>query len=797
MDAVQFKRRGYITLLIGLLAIIAVIIATVVFLYVYRKNHVDYSYDEMLFESAVGGNITKYYTDKSGSYTLAGYEPEEIESCYGSSERKLWYPIEDISDNLKRAFVAAEDRKFYSHRGVDITRTLRAVASYLFHTEKTFGASTITQQVIKNISGDSELTVSRKLSEILRATHIERIYSKDEILEVYLNIVPMGENMVGVGIASEVYFGKEPSALSLAEAATLVGITNAPTKYNPYLHPEDCLNKRNRVLYAMLDFGVISRAEYESATAEPLSISPRAPIDDGINSWFIETVNDDVIADLQSVCGLSEHAARLLVFGGGLKIYTTEDTYIQNTLEEYFENPDNFPTEINAGLNYSIVVLDSKNANLLGIIGQVGKKSANRLLNYATVPRTPGSALKPLAIYAPLIDSGRINWATVFDDVPVSFDSNSNEFPRNYPAIYDGLTTVKDAVRLSKNTVAVNLYNKLGAELIYNKLYNDFSFHTLVRHAYKSDGSSITDLAPSPLALGQLSYGVSLRRLTEGYTVFPSYGSLSRGRSYIAVYDNKGELLIDNSPTEKAVFSPECAKIMNKLLSEVVKGGTAKTVKLKNMVDVAGKTGTSGDDRDRLFIGFTPYYTAGIWCGYEDGNRAVGSHRKNQLTVWDEVMQKIHAYRLEKEERAESFSTDGLLYLPYCKDSGRMLSDVCSLDARGERREWGYFSPGNIPVGTCKTHIAVEYDALTSAIAHRGCSEEIKLVALLDIPWRRFPKEIFVTDAEFVYRKISPDTPLGDGYDMPYFIYTLEDGVFVGRSRNKKQFNSACYLHND
>ena len=798
MDAGVFKRRGYLTLAIALLCIIAVIIAAVVFLFIYRKNNVDYSYDEILFQSAIGGNVTKYYTDGSGRFSIEGYDPVEIESCYGSSLKKIWYPLEDISPYLKFGFIAAEDRKFYSHSGVDILRTFRATVSYLFHTEGSFGASTITQQVIKNISGDSEHTVSRKLKEILRASHIERLYSKDEILELYLNIVPMSENLAGVGIASEVYFGKEPSSLTLEEAATLVGITNAPTKYNPYLHPDECLKKRNSVLYAMLDFGTISQEEYERAKAEPLSLSARPLPEDEINSWFIETVNDEVIADLQSKCGLSSQAARLLLYSGGLRIYTTEDTFIQNTLEEYFENPNNFPEEIVNGLNYSIVVLDSENANLLGIVGQVGKKRANRLLNYATVPRTPGSALKPLALYAPLIDSGEINWATVFDDVPVSFDSNGNEFPKNYPQIYDGLTTVKDAVRVSKNTVAVNLYNKLGAERIYNKLYNDFSFHSLVRHSYKSDGSIVTDLAPSPLALGQLSFGVSLRRLTEGYTVFPSYGSLSRGRSYIAVYDNKGELLIDNLPSAKQVFGEGCAKVMNKLLCEVTSSGTAKSVKLKGMVETAGKTGTSGDDRDRLFIGYTPYYTAGVWCGYEDGISSVGSHRKNHLTVWDEVMRKIHEYRLSKESKVKKFSTDGLLYLPYCKDSGKMLTELCSLDARGERGEYGYFIPGSIPVGNCKTHIAVEYDTLTSAVAHSGCSsEDVRIVALLDIPWRRFPKEIFITDAEFVWRRISSTDPLGDGYDMPYFIYTIEDGVYVGRSRGKKQFNSACYLHND
>ena len=693
-------------------SVILILSLLIVFLvsgiYIYAKRNIDFSLDEKLFCDNKNTSITKLYYDESGGSGV--YIPKELCSILPAENRKIWYSYDEIGDNLKDAFIAVEDRDFFVHKGVNFRRTAFALINYFLHIKPKFGASTITQQTIKNISGDNEQTISRKLSEIIRAVNIEKKHTKEEIFELYLNIVPMSEKISGVGFASEYYFGKTPDSLTNAEAATLVGITNAPTRYNPYRHPDACIEKRNKVLYAMLDFGKISPAEYSDAVSEPLSLVNSDAIGENTNSWFVETVCDDICRDLSEKKRISQSAARLLVLNGGLSVYTTVNPDIQSTLERYFENKSNFSDAVNSGLNYSMVVTDSKNGNLLGIVGGVGKKKGNRIINYALVPRTPGSAIKPLSLYGPIINQKRANWATVFDDSPVLFNEDGNgnyiPYPKNYPDSYDGAITLSDALRVSKNTVAVRIFNMLGADRIFSNLKRDFFFDTLVDEKTMSDGRKITDKAAAPLALGQLSYGVSLRKLTEAYTVFPSDGTLSRGRSYVAVYDGDGKVLLDNPISSKQVFSTKCARIMNKLLERVTESGTAKAITLDEIVDTAGKTGTSGKDKDRLFIGYTPYYTAGIWCGYEKGNESIGYQPKSHLEIWDEIMKELHETRLKHEDNVESFSTVGLEYLPYCKDSGQLYSDKCIEDSDRTKLAYGYFTEDNKPTKLCKHHLS-------------------------------------------------------------------------------------------
>ncbi len=758
-------------------------------------NKIDFTYDEMLFDAKHGSSVTRYFAkDSSGEYVL-------VDVNSGSEGKKIWYEYGEISTDLKNAFLAVEDRGFFEHSGVDYKRTAYAMLNQIFHFKNTFGASTITQQLIKNISGDNEITFERKLKEILRAQNIEKNHTKEEIFELYLNIVPMGENLFGVGTASEEYFGKTPSELRLEEAATLVGITNAPTKYNPHLNYENCLNKRNTVLYSMKECGYITQDEYEEAVSAALSVVKARDKGSDVDSWFIETVRDEVINDLVINKDISYDMAKMLVDSGGLSIYTTMNTDIQGILENYFENENNFPKEIKTGLQYSMVVCDSQDGSLIGIIGAAGKKTGERLLNYATSPHTPGSSLKPIALYAPLIDSGKINWATVFDDTPITFSEKNGvytEYPKNYPRRYEGLINTKNALRLSKNTVAARMYGMLGAENIYHSLTKDFGFDSLVRSAYTDDGQRLTDIAISPLALGQLSYGVSLRKLTEAYTVFPSEGIKHASRSYELIIDKNGNELMRKSGEEKRIFKQSSARIMNQLLTEVVKNGTAKEITLKNIIDTAGKTGTSGDDKDRLFIGYTPSITAGIWCGYSNSDKTVGNLSKTHLKIWDTVMKKITEKTLGYSQSTPEFSTKGLSYLPYCIDSGKIYQEKCDLDPRGQRIEYGYFTGDNKPRGTCDIHKICLYDEVSAAIANDNCpSENLKEIALLDIPWRKFPKEIIITDAEYVYRSLNRDTKFGDSFENPYFMYALPEGEYVGRSNREKQYNSGCYIHDE
>ena len=772
---------------------IACALLTTVAVAIVRKN-VSFSADEMLFEAAKGDTVTHFFANAS---TVAGeYVPVEIEAMTMGGEIKSYYPLDSISSYIKDGFVAVEDKEFYSHDGVNLRRTVMALANHLFKFGKTFGASTITQQVIKNITGDSEQTAMRKLLEIARAVRIEQSHTKDEILELYLNILPLGENVVGVGMGARHYFDKESSDLLPEEAAVLIALANAPSAYNPHNNPERCLQKRNIILSEMREDGVLSDSEYDRAIATPLSVTPKETSGGAVYSWFVETVIDDMSADYSKKHGISPEAARMLLLASGLNVYTTQNVKVQEILDEYFGNMDNFPSECKSGLDFSMVVLDPYNADLLGIVGSVGEKKGNLITNHATAKHTPASALKPIALYAPLLESGEISWSTVLDDVPLEFIDGTRPYPANSPNVYSGLISVKEALTLSKNTVAMRLYKMLGSEQIYANLKENYGVN-LVRSEYNASGQKVTDLAPAPLALGQLSRGVGLRKLTEAYTAFSADGVINEGRSYLKVSDASGNLILEKEAQSKRIYSESTARIMNQMLMNVTDHGTAKSVTLADAVDTAGKTGTSSGNLEKLFVGYTPYLAGGIRCSYNDSKTPIEGVSSAHLAVWDAVMTELHGlYIGEHDETVRSFSTEGLVYVGYCKDSGKLPSDNCILDPRGDRIEYGYFMPQNMPREHCDTHVLVDYDIETGGVAHSGCPvENIIQIALVAVPERRFPVEVTVLDAEYAYRRQGADTLLGDSFDVPYFYYSIPDGEFVGTGERKKQFNHACYLH--
>lgn len=753
--------------------------------YAYRT--LDFERDELLFASAGSDSETHYMVRDSADGTW-----REV-ACDTPSTHRTWVSLAEVPPLLRDGFLAVEDRHFYRHHGFDPGRTLYAAVNRVLSLRPGFGASTVTQQVVKNISGDSEVTLRRKLNEILRACRMEQRHSKDEILELYLNIVPMGENMCGVGTAAEEYFGKSCDQLTAAEAATLIGIANAPGRYHPRRAPEACSRKRDSVLAVLRDQGVISERAYREAQQTPLQVLPTS--DGGtVSSWFVETVRADVLQDLMQQRGMSESAARMLLYRGGLQIYMTEDPAVQETLEKYFAELSHFPPQVADGLEFAMAVTDTRTGALVGIVGAVGDKRGERLLNLATVPHTPGSALKPLALCAPLLDTREVSWSTVFDDVPLSFtereDGSYALYPHNYPDRYDGLLPLGDALRLSKNTVAMRLYERQGAERIFRLLTEQMHL-PLLRY---EPGSGRSDLSPAPLALGQLTYGVSLRSLTAAYSTLAADGVYHRARSYTAVFDSAGQQLLGTEEEGEVVFRPQTARLMTQLLAEVVRDGTAKSLTLKNSVDTAGKTGTSGADRDRLFVGYTPYYTAGIWCGYRQGGQAVGNHTRNHLTVWDEVMGMLHD-RLP-DEGLRSFSTAGLERCCYCRDSGSLYAPACYADVRGDRMGEGWFEVGYAPQQLCEVHRLCRYDAIGGGVACPMCPyEDTEEIALLYLTERAFPVEVSVSDAQYVLRELPPGTPLGDRDELPFFTYAIPPYTYVGRSGTGRQYNASCPLH--
>ena len=672
--------------------IITVLVSTLV---IYANSNIDYELDEKLFRAAKDSNTTTYL-----AYDNSGELVEVFKHSNGGA--KSWVSLASLPDALVRGFVAVEDREFYRHNGINLRRTVGAMANQLLHFSSEFGASTITQQVIKNISGDNDRTVKRKLLELMRALHLEMAHSKEEILELYLNVIPMPENKYGIKEGASSLFGKEPGDLSVAECATLIGITNAPTRYNPRLNYDACLEKRNTVLAVMLDVGVIGEDEYQDAVSSPISLIEDTKDRSGVYSWFVETAREDIITDLCDNYGLSRAASTILL-SSGTRVILTVNTEIQAILEDFFENTENLSPEVENGLEYSMVITDNSSGNLLGIIGRAGKKEGNLLLNLATSKHPPASTLKPLALFAPLIDKGVISWSTLFDDVPKRTAEDGDElllYPHNSPDIYDGRITLYDAVIRSKNTVAVELAEYIGYEEIFRHLEEAYGFDLVDEREY--DGKTVTDKALSPLALGQLTDGVSLRELTQAYTAFSNNGVLCKGRSYYGVFTNNGDVLLENTPSEKRIYKKSTAEIMNMLLSGVCEEGTAKSITLKYTVDTAGKTGTSSRDKDRLFIGYTPYCTAGIWTGYESGEYSVGSQDPSHIKIWDTVMQKV-TNRLSStdSEQLPGFSSSEIKQYMYCKKTGMLANDICELSGDAEL---GYFAVLDKPKAYCELH---------------------------------------------------------------------------------------------
>lgn len=774
------KRRGRVALVL----LLSLFLLTAVGGTLFFCLSVSPEQDEALFRVAGTDTVTRlYYNGEKGEKVkgLSGYTAVEWESerLHGG-EICLRTSISDISPHVQNAFVAIEDHRFYRHHGVDVLRTAKAAVNRLFGSSS-FGGSTITQQLIKNIGGEKEKTVWRKAREIARALSLETRHTKAEILEAYLNIVPLSGGYIGVGAASQAYFGKSPDALSVAEAASLAAITKAPAYYDPYTHPDAHLKRRNLVISRMRELGYITETEAEAATSTPLSLKEKSEKGQKVHSWYTETVVSDVKRDLVAQ-GYTEAAATALLYSGGLKIYTAMDPAAQAAVEAYFEKEDRFAA-YGDGFSAAAVVLSPKSGDLLAIYGGAGRKTADRILNHATdILRPPASALKPLALYAPVIEEGIVTEATVFDDVPQSFSGNT-PWPRNSPDRYDGLVSLPVAVSTSKNTVAVSLYRALGAEHIYAILTGRLGFSTIVRQTTDAEGKRLTDLAEAPLALGQLTYGVSLRALTEGYLPLACEGVKARSRSYYLVTDNTGTPILTGVEERNRVFSSATASVVTHMLRSVVEEGSAEGLRLCATVDTAGKTGTATGGKDRWFVGYTPYYLCGIWCGTE-GEGSIGG--RPHLDAFDGVMLPLHEGKtLRHFEKHPS-----LVERQVCRDSGKMLCEACAHDPRGERG-MTVWVPAAFGMAECDRHVLTYYDKEGDGVVVSPTEAEkasLERVGLLLIPWRDFPVQIKVTDAEYVTRPLG-ETPPAEG-DRAFFDGLLSEGHYAGISHDGRPFNA-------
>lgn len=577
-------------------------------------------------------------------------EWKELATLY-SEEDRIWVDYEDIPINLEHAAVAIEDRHFYTHKGVDWFRTVGAFANMFVGMRNNFGGSTITQQLIKNVTEYDDVTVQRKLLEIFRALDFEKIYTKEEIITWYLNEIYLGERCYGVGTASKMYFGKDVSELDLAECASLIGITNNPSLYDPYI--SDASRERNKeraqtILWEMYDQGYIEYDEYISAKEETENLNFQRSTESDrptvINTYYVDEIIRDVTKDLMEEKGVSEDIATHLLYNGGYKIYACIDQDIQDIVDYMYENPSNMPSAYRSSsqsLQSAIVIIDPNTGDIVAMSGGVGEKTLSLSLNRATQSlRPPGSSLKPLSVYAPALDLGVVTPSTTVDDSPDITLSGTSWYPRNSGG-YSGIITIRTALQYSKNTVAAQLLDKIGRQNSWDYLTDRFLLTTLVKDEVQSDGSVVTDYAYSPLSLGQLSYGATVREMAQAYTAFVNDGVVSHARTYSRIEDDNGDIVLVNPIQQTVAIKANTAYMMCDMLQNAVENGTGTEAYFSSTA-VGGKTGTTSDDKDRYFVGFTMYYVAAVWTGYDTPEKMYFSGNP-AAQIFRSIMRDIHA----------------------------------------------------------------------------------------------------------------------------------------------------------
>ena len=742
------------------------------------------SADELLPTLGAQARSPQFYIYNFSDRTNRTGERENITPDVWTGKQETYVPYEETPEAMINAVVAIEDKRFFEHRGVDWKRTLAATANYLLQGGGHFGGSTITQQLVKNLTGENSPTWQRKIQEILWARDLERRLDKTQILELYLNVVHFSDQCDGIAAAAEHYFSKSVSELSVEECAAIIAITNNPSYYNPIRHPENNRTRRDLILEQMHAQGYLEDNELSISLSADTILNVRQNTNqDNSNSWYADMVVEDVIADLVEKYGMSRSAASHLFHTGGLHIDMAMDKDIQKIVEEYYRISVQLPQNKKGERAQSaIILIDSKTGDILGVAGAVGEKKGNRVQNFATqTKRAPGSTIKPLTVYAPALEEGIINWASVYDDVPIRFDvSGRSMWPKNANNVYRGLTNISYAVAHSTNTVALRVLEDLGLSRAYT--YGKDRFHLSLVST-----PTANDCDWAALGLGQLNYGVTLRELTTAYTALADGGVYHPYRSYYRVTDSDGKILLSRADEAERVLSTETAAIMTKLLEGVIEYGTSSAVTLQNLCACAGKTGTTQNDHDRWFVGYTPSLVCGVWCGYEYPQPLEG--RNLCTNIWNTIMRQIV---IEKGEKRDFDVPNTVVKATYCRDSGELLSDACQKDPRGKRVQEGWFTANTLPRTFCSCHILCRV-CKSGGVCHEYCPEdEREEVGLIQVE-RHFPKQVRVSDAEYVWcgdpEKISPNTNASEAY----FAADLPD--YCGISGNKEQYNHSCTVH--
>ena len=636
-------------------------------------------------------------------------------------------PITDAPEFLKDAIISIEDERFKSHPGIDIQGIINAGIGFmksLFtgNSSQVRGGSTITQQVVKNITGNTKRSLQRKVQEWYAAVQLEKKLEKWQILDMYMNYSYWGNSCYGVQSASKKYFGKPVQELSLAQCALLAGITNNPGTYNPFTEKGRTNAKKRQeiILKKMLELGKINQSQYDQAVAEDLKYASKDQSQKvaSVQSYFVDQVIADVKKAITEEKNVSSIVASNMIYGGGLKIYTTMDPDIQKIMDGVFTDDTYFPLVNDTARRQlehpqaAMAIIDVQNGQVRALYGGYGKKEASNTLNRASsslMQRQPGSSIKPLAVYAPAIDLKIVTPATIIDDVPsymLTGKDSEREYPRNYEGTHDGLTTIRNAIKNSVNVVAAKVWRDyLGAD-------NSIEY-------LKRVGIDREDEKYLSIVMGGLKKGVNPLQMAAAYVPFVHEGLYYEPTTFTLVTDSDDKEIINRKASEfNIAYSEQTAFIMADMMKEVTSGrtstyphsGTAASIVNEKVIGmpVAGKTGTTDSNIDKWFVGYTPYYAAATWYGYDNtGSEPIKlktAEYNQAMKIWAAVMQKVHKSLAKKDFE----KPQGIVQKRICIYSGKVATELCTKDPRGNATKMEYFIKGTEPRDDdpCTVHVA-------------------------------------------------------------------------------------------
>ncbi|MBO5317005.1 MAG: transglycosylase domain-containing protein, partial [Oscillospiraceae bacterium] len=778
------------------------------------------------------GLVLENYDMDSPSYIYYVDENGDIQKLQDIHASTSWEnaDFEELPKPLIHAAVAIEDKRFYEHQGVDWFTTIKAFANMFFGTT-TVGGSSITQQLIKNRTGADSVTVQRKVMEFFQATLVEKNYDKDTIMEMYMNSIYLGQGCRGVKSAAKTYYGKPLQTLTVAECASLISITNNPSLYDPYSDSEFSFEgqvrngkERNRyrmmlVLDEMLSQGYITQEEYTEAVAQELVLKNGIAPEDRwivcgnencdyqglaatykasgenlicpkcghnnekelnhsqeVYSYFVDTLLMDLAKDLAAKDGITNWNKDVwenyleLISRSGYHIYSTLDMRVQNQIDKIYKDLKEIPDTRSAQqIQSAIVVVNSETGDIAGMAGGVGNDKVHFGLNRATQSKLQsGSSIKPLSIYAPGFEQGTITPATVIKDLPLNYTNGA--WPHNDTRTYSYTRTVYTGIQESVNAVAANTLKLIGDSYGFSYLTKSFGISTLVEPE---------DMNFASLALGAQHYGVTVRDMAAAFATFTNDGVYREARTYTKVYDSKGNLVLENTQDAKEILGEKAVNYTNYCLVNAVNKGTGENAAISGM-QIAGKTGTTSNRKDRWFCGYSGYYTAALWMGYDQPEEITLSPNPAPK-LWKKVMGPLH----KDLKNVSLYDTSKMTSVTVCLDSGKIATDACRADIRGARTETVMVYPEDKPKGTCDKHTMVELCSSGTGAATEYCRN----FAAVDPNVKLTPKALLKLNAKELQEiQKAMGSGLTGQYTRDDYIYLVDsngkDAAFYGLRNN-------------